>query len=66
MADLGKDYIYIHSRCCNEHWELAWNKTKKKYELVCCKCGNSAGPFKIEGPDLTGQECECCTPPTIH
>lgn len=58
----GKDCVlYIHSKCCDAHWELIYNITIKKYELVCEKCGKSSGnSIKIEGPSLSDRHCGCC------
>lgn len=33
---------YIHSRCCQSHWELIITE-ESKFELVCEKCGSPSG-----------------------
>lgn len=31
--------LSLHSRCCNAHCELVYNKKTKEYKLVCEVCG---------------------------
>jgi hypothetical protein len=52
------DY-FIHSRCCNAHWELLVGSDTGKARLVCEKCGKEAGEsvkvmlgFKVDGCDV--------------
>jgi len=37
-----KGLTYIHSECCNMHWELVHDLITDKYELQCEKCGRQA------------------------
>jgi len=49
------DVHYIHTRCCNAHWELAVHE--KKLGLYCEKCYKPAGPdlmvISIKPPEVT-------------
>jgi hypothetical protein len=49
--------FYIHSRCCNSHWELV--VSDGVYKLQCEKCGKDSGVGII--PPMVGPcECEIC------
>ena len=51
--------LFIHSSCCNAHWELVCRETI--YSLECEKCGKDIGPqIKVEGPNLDGCRCKDC------
>ena len=51
--------LFIHSRCCDKHWELKFEDGK--YDLVCEGCNKSIGSgIVVSGPDLTGCHCKEC------
>jgi len=51
--------LFIHSRCCEAHWELV--VVGNKYELQCEKCGKPIGnSIKIKGPNMSKCGCEIC------
>ena len=54
-----EDNFYIHSRCCNAHWELMYSLSTNEYFLLCENCGKPSG-ISVMGPDLTGCSCEIC------
>jgi PHP family Zn ribbon phosphoesterase len=39
---MENDVFYIHSRCCNCHWELV-RLPDGTFELRCERCGKNAG-----------------------
>jgi hypothetical protein len=50
--------LFIHSKCCNAHWELVYKGGE--YSITCEVCGKGPGPcLKIEGPTLD-EKCEIC------
>lgn len=57
MVAVNEDSMYVHSRCCNAHWELVFDNNTKEYQLQCETCGEPAG-VKVTGPD-TGKTCAC-------
>jgi len=49
--------FYLHSQCCNDHWELSYMGLGK-YRLSCQKCGKEGcQDIKIEGPWLDAEKC---------
>lgn len=48
--------MYVHSRCCNAHWEL--KVVDGIAEFVCEACGKTSGlpTFTLHTPD----HCELC------
>ena len=55
MAEDGK--MFIHSKCCNAHWELTW--ADGKYNLECEVCGKPAKPLRVVGP-VAPESCGVC------
>ena len=55
--------LFIHSRCCNAHWELVFFPDAGRYRLECEKCGKEATPLRIIGPVMEHQ-CSECKPET--
>ena len=55
---------FIHSKCCNAHWELVLIKNGN-YELICEKCGTSAGTHIMVfiNPDVVACGCFKCKNP---
>ena len=52
--------FYIHTKCCNGHWELKY--LNGKYELVCEACGKPAGSgITVSGPNLSKHSCAACS-----
>lgn len=49
--------FYMHSRCCMANIIITYQDGA--YGAECSKCGKSAGPFVIQGPDLGTTECQC-------
>jgi len=47
--------MFIHSRCCNAHWELTYQNGT--YQLECENCGEPAGSLSVTGPEE--EECQC-------
>ena len=43
-AECGEsgDKLFIHSACCNSHWELVLLKDQS-YRLECGECGKDSG-----------------------
>jgi hypothetical protein len=54
-----KDLMFVHSACCEDHWELIFNKKTKEWSLVCCGCGKGIG-IKVTGPDVSDLKCKHC------
>lgn len=47
MSKQNQDNIlFIHSRCCNAHWEMLHDNDKELYGLYCEKCGKVGIFFK--------------------
>jgi hypothetical protein len=56
-----KELMYIHSRCCNAHWELIYDTETGKYSLVCEKCSKPIGTvITVTGPQIENPKCEMC------
>ena len=52
------DKMFMHSKCCNAHWELVWNGGMD-YDLQCEECGTSIGPaIKVAGPYYSERKCD--------
>jgi len=49
-----EDVLYIHSRCCNAHWEVIYCKKTGKYRMLCEKCG------KPNNLIITGKAIDSC------
>jgi NAD-dependent SIR2 family protein deacetylase len=50
---------YIHSKCCNVHWELCYKDGI--FDLRCEKCGKPIrSGIVVFGPSLEHKECESC------
>lgn len=56
--DVPHDTRFIHSQCCNAHWELVHNAAG--YGLRCEKCGLGAGLLVIGDERPTGLRCHEC------
>lgn len=50
--------LYVHSRCCNKHWELVLRNGKASLE--CEECGRPAGSQLTVSITNVPQECEEC------
>lgn len=50
--------FYIHSRCCNAHWELVL-LPDEKLELRCEKCGKATN-LVVKNPGIA-RECAVCS-----
>lgn len=67
---MSEQRLYVHTKCCNAHWELCYENGD--WFLECEKCGKPAGTMvKVEGPTLEGCQCEICKaegvkPPSRH
>lgn len=48
--------FYIHSKCCNAHWEQVYNADKKEIVFVCEKCGQVG--LKVDKVDLGTNKCD--------
>lgn len=59
MSD-DMDLLYVHSDCCDEHWELVYHISAAKYELVCPRCGLNAQGLRVDGPVLERPDCHRC------
>lgn len=50
--------LYIHSKCCNAHWEIKYEDGE--YELTCEKCRKPLHGITVDGPSLEGKDCAEC------
>ncbi len=56
------NFFFIHSQCCDAHWELIYDAASGLYALQCEKCAKPAGSgITISGPLLAGR-CARCNP----
>lgn len=59
-GELKVEKTFLHSRCCESHWELVTNENGE-YDLECASCGESIGSnIHVIGPELENCECEEC------
>lgn len=51
--------VFIHSKCCNDHWELVVREGI--WQLECVKCGKPVGSgVSVIGPHIGDCICEEC------
>lgn len=50
--------FYIHSKCCNSHWELVVRGDN--FSLQCENCGKDIGPSVQVIGSIEKKECACC------
>jgi hypothetical protein len=55
---MANNIFYVHSQCCNAHWELVYDNHSGIYRLQCEVCGKPAG-VKVSGP-LIAARCDKC------
>ena len=55
------DAMFIHSKCCNAHWELTIKKDGTAV-LLCEHCGKPAGKQVTVKVDINtkNMKCDCC------
>jgi len=57
-----KNVFFIHSKCCDAHWELVYFAgANKRYKLQCEECGKPVGgDIRVAGPLLEKPKCARC------
>lgn len=57
-----ENVFFVHSKCCNAHWELVYFAgANKRYELQCEKCSKLVGGnIEVTGPLLEKPKCAKC------
>jgi hypothetical protein len=52
------DQMFVHSGCCQAHWELVYDTKAGTWSLACESCGKGPGPrIAVTGPKL--EDCQC-------
>jgi hypothetical protein len=51
--------FYVHSACCNAHWELVYDPVTKEAHIECEVCGKHSGS-NVKVTMESVPPCACC------